>query len=125
MCTPPAEFITEAMNALTKVTQILQDWNGGDANAPERLMPFVYDELRRLARTFLIRESRRLGPAISCPANESCPQTILVMFAVTMSAPFADIFIARIFDKASATALRTITPSAQLSSEICFHSTEN
>lgn len=39
-----------------EVTQILQDWNGGDAQAPERLMPLVYDEMRRLARTFLSRE---------------------------------------------------------------------
>jgi RNA polymerase sigma-70 factor (ECF subfamily) len=39
-----------------EVTQILHDWSGGDANAPARLMPFVYDELRRLARTFLARE---------------------------------------------------------------------
>jgi RNA polymerase sigma factor (TIGR02999 family) len=38
------------------VTQILHDWSRGDANAPERLMPFVYDELRRLARNFLSRE---------------------------------------------------------------------
>jgi RNA polymerase sigma factor (TIGR02999 family) len=38
------------------VTQILHDWSGGDRKAPERLMPFVYDELRRLARTFLSRE---------------------------------------------------------------------
>jgi RNA polymerase sigma factor (TIGR02999 family) len=39
-----------------EVTQILHDWSGGDAQAPERLMPFVYDELRRLARAFLSRE---------------------------------------------------------------------
>jgi RNA polymerase sigma factor (TIGR02999 family) len=39
-----------------EVTRILHDWSGGDANAPARLMPFVYDELRRLARTFLARE---------------------------------------------------------------------
>jgi RNA polymerase sigma factor (TIGR02999 family) len=39
-----------------EVTQILQAWSGGDARAPERLMPFVYDELRRLARAFLSRE---------------------------------------------------------------------
>lgn len=38
------------------VTQILRDWNEGDADAPERLMPLVYDEMRRLARTFLSRE---------------------------------------------------------------------
>lgn len=39
-----------------EVTQILHDWSGGDRAAPERLMPFVYDELRRLARSFLARE---------------------------------------------------------------------
>ena len=39
-----------------EVTRILHDWSGGDRNAPERLMPFVYDELRRLARSFLVRE---------------------------------------------------------------------
>jgi RNA polymerase sigma factor (TIGR02999 family) len=39
-----------------KVTQILHDWSGGDPQAPERLMPLVYDELRRLARSFLARE---------------------------------------------------------------------
>lgn len=44
------------METRHEVTQILQDWSGGDAQAPERLMPFVYDELRRLARSFLARE---------------------------------------------------------------------
>lgn len=39
-----------------EVTAILQDWSSGDPKAPERLMPFVYDELRRLARSFLSRE---------------------------------------------------------------------
>ena len=45
-----------SVDAQHEVTQILNDWSGGDANAPERLMPFVYDELRRLARSFLVRE---------------------------------------------------------------------
>jgi RNA polymerase sigma factor (TIGR02999 family) len=39
-----------------EVTRILLDWSGGDPEAPERLMPFVYDELRRLARAFLAKE---------------------------------------------------------------------
>jgi RNA polymerase sigma-70 factor (ECF subfamily) len=39
-----------------EVTAILQEWSSGDRDAPERLMPFVYDELRRLARLFLSRE---------------------------------------------------------------------
>lgn len=39
-----------------EVTAILHDWNEGDPNAPERLMSLVYDEMRRLARTFLSKE---------------------------------------------------------------------
>jgi RNA polymerase sigma-70 factor, ECF subfamily len=39
-----------------EVTQILHEWSKGDANAPQRLMPFVYDELRRRARAFISRE---------------------------------------------------------------------
>ncbi|MBV9958072.1 MAG: sigma-70 family RNA polymerase sigma factor [Acidobacteria bacterium] len=41
-----------------EVTQILHDWSEGDAEAPARLMPLVYDELRRLARSYLQRENR-------------------------------------------------------------------
>lgn len=37
------------------VTQILRDWNR-DEHASEKLMPLVYDELRRLARDYLRRE---------------------------------------------------------------------
>ena len=39
------------------ITQILQDWNGGDENAKEQLLPYVYDELRRQAR-FLMSSER-------------------------------------------------------------------
>ena len=35
---------------------MLLDWSRGDSNAPERLMPLVYDELRSLARRYLQRE---------------------------------------------------------------------
>ena len=38
------------------VTLILQEWSDGDTGAPERLMPLVYAELRRLARDYLRRE---------------------------------------------------------------------
>ncbi len=37
------------------VTQMLIEWNDS-GNAPARLMPLVYDELRRLARSYLRRE---------------------------------------------------------------------
>jgi RNA polymerase sigma factor (TIGR02999 family) len=39
-----------------EVTQILQDWSKGDNTAPEKLMPLVYEELRRVARSYLARE---------------------------------------------------------------------
>lgn len=38
------------------VTQMLIDWSKGDRDAPARLMPLVYDELRGLARQYLERE---------------------------------------------------------------------
>jgi RNA polymerase sigma factor (TIGR02999 family) len=38
------------------VTQILKNWQAGDSEAAERLMPLVYEELRRLARNYLQRE---------------------------------------------------------------------
>ncbi len=39
-----------------EVTQLLQSWREGDADASERLMPLVYEELRRQARDYLRRE---------------------------------------------------------------------
>lgn len=39
-----------------EITQILHDWNDGDAEAGERLLPFVYQELRRSARFLMSRE---------------------------------------------------------------------
>lgn len=35
------------------VTQLLQEWRGGDRAALEKLTPLVYDELRRLAANYL------------------------------------------------------------------------
>ena len=45
------------------VTALLQAWSEGDLDAREQLMPLVYDELKRLARRHLARESdsRTLG----------------------------------------------------------------
>ena len=42
----------------SEVTQLLLDWSGGDESARERLMPLVFDELRRIARRYLEREGR-------------------------------------------------------------------
>jgi len=37
-------------------TEILRNWSDGDKDAPARLMPLVYDELRRRAEEYLKRE---------------------------------------------------------------------
>lgn len=39
-----------------QVTQLLIDWGNGDKEALDKLMPLVYDELRRLARHYMRRE---------------------------------------------------------------------
>jgi RNA polymerase sigma factor (TIGR02999 family) len=38
------------------VTELLNDWSKGDKRALDRLVPLVYDELRRIARRHLSRE---------------------------------------------------------------------
>ena len=45
------------MNEKEDITQLLIDWKNGDKNALDQLMPLVYDELRRIARRHLRRES--------------------------------------------------------------------
>ncbi len=39
-----------------EVTRLLVDWSGGDHGVAARLMPLVYEELRRLAGQYLQRE---------------------------------------------------------------------
>ena len=42
---------------MSDVTQILNDIGGGDGRAAEKLLPLVYDELRRLAAQKLLQET--------------------------------------------------------------------
>ena len=44
------------MSPPSEVTQLLVAWSDGDNSALEKLIPLVYDELRRLARRYMIRE---------------------------------------------------------------------
>lgn len=39
-----------------QVTRLLQDWSAGSREALDQLLPLVYDELRRLAHSYLTRE---------------------------------------------------------------------
>jgi len=41
-----------------QVTRLLLAWNRGDAAAFDELLPIVYSELRRLARSYMARERR-------------------------------------------------------------------
>ena len=41
------------MSSASDVTQLLAEWSGGDKNALEKLLPLVYDELRKQARRYL------------------------------------------------------------------------
>jgi RNA polymerase sigma-70 factor, ECF subfamily len=45
-----------AESSPNEVTQLLLDCSAGDKSALDRLMPLVYDELRKLARSYLARE---------------------------------------------------------------------
>lgn len=44
------------LGGMSDVTQILQQIQRGDPAAAERLLPLVYDELKRLAATKMIAE---------------------------------------------------------------------
>ncbi len=39
-----------------EITRMLQEWNGGNRDALDKLLPFIYDELHRQAAHYLRRE---------------------------------------------------------------------
>ena len=41
----------------SEITQILHDWNNGNEEAKERLLPFVYEELKRQARILMSKNA--------------------------------------------------------------------
>src|SRR5829696_6097476 len=51
---------------ITNVTKILLEWRGGNEEALNRLMPMVYDELRRLAGRYM--RSERSGHTLQATA---------------------------------------------------------
>jgi len=50
----------------TEVRRLLEAWRNGDADAPGKLMPLVYDELRRIARRYMAKE--RIGHTLQTTA---------------------------------------------------------
>lgn len=54
--TAPSKLSRMTPSPHEHVTRVLVDWSRGDPDAPARLIPLVYEELRRLARHYLQRE---------------------------------------------------------------------
>jgi hypothetical protein len=50
--------MTEEMRSPDTVTRLLLDSSDGDERARDEMLPLVYDELRRLAAMYLLRERR-------------------------------------------------------------------
>ena len=53
------------------ITQLLIKWSNGDQAALNDLMPLVYDELRRLASSYLRREQRQFTLQATALVNEA------------------------------------------------------
>lgn len=54
-----------------EVTRLLVDWGNGDHAALDELIPLVYDELRRMARRYMRRESQDHTLQTSALVNEA------------------------------------------------------
>ena len=54
-----------------EVTKLLKDWSAGDQSALDKLMPLVYDELRRLAHQHMRREKPGHTLQTSALVNEA------------------------------------------------------
>lgn len=45
------------MSASHSVTQLLEQWNSGDREALDKLMPLIYEELRKMARRYMRQQN--------------------------------------------------------------------
>jgi len=59
------------MCAPADITQLLAEWSEGNKEALDRLMPLVYDELRRVARRSLVAESSEHTLQTTALVNEA------------------------------------------------------
>src|SRR5580693_638729 len=58
-------------SAVGDLSTLLRAWSDGDRNALEKLTPFVYEELRRLARRYMRRERAGNSLQTTALANEA------------------------------------------------------
>jgi RNA polymerase sigma-70 factor, ECF subfamily len=61
----------ESSPSAVDITQLLQDWQRGDREALDRLMPLVYDELHLIATRHLARERRERTLQTTALVNEA------------------------------------------------------
>ena len=55
-----------------EVTQLLRAWSDGEADAFERVLPLVYDELHRMAARYLAGERSSISLQATALVNELC-----------------------------------------------------
>jgi RNA polymerase sigma-70 factor (ECF subfamily) len=55
-----------------EVTKLLQAWSDGDADAFERVLPLVYDELHRMAARYMTGERSSVSLQATALVNELC-----------------------------------------------------
>jgi RNA polymerase sigma-70 factor (ECF subfamily) len=55
-----------------EVTTLLRAWSDGDADAFERVLPLVYDELHRMAARYLVGERAQISLQATALVNELC-----------------------------------------------------
>ena len=55
-----------------EVTMLLRAWSDGDADAFDRVLPLVYDELHRMAARYLVGERSSISLQATALVNELC-----------------------------------------------------
>jgi RNA polymerase sigma factor (TIGR02999 family) len=63
--------VSEDKSSAVDITQLLQDWQRGDREALDRLMPLVYDQLHLIATRHLARERRERTLQTTALVNEA------------------------------------------------------
>ena len=66
-----AKRVIADMQAPENVTRLLADWQAGDKSAFDQLAPHVYDELRRVAASYMRRENAGMTLQTTALVNET------------------------------------------------------
>ena len=55
-----------------EITMLLRAWSDGDADAFDRVLPLVYEELHRMAARYLVGERSSISLQATALVNELC-----------------------------------------------------